>query len=146
MVEITSRSQKGAATKQMVILAILTSSMLSAGCTGSKDGTDKPSDDPSGDAGKPRQYLTEDNFRMLQNGMDKVSINPLLGGKEKPTNENVFGGPSDGFAPVGDIMVWEEGPRKVYAKFDPLTGKVITAKKVLGRGDSDRATREAARP
>jgi hypothetical protein len=108
---------------RLLLSLFLLCGALVAGCGGSNDGAKK-----SGEPGQmkndgPKQWLTAENFRLIQpKVMDKVSIIPLLGGPGRPTNEEIPG-------LLGETLVWEEGGRKVYVSFDRTTGKVTGATK-----------------
>lgn len=87
---------------------------LAAGCGDSQ----KP--DSKAGGGK-KEWLTEENFRKLQpKVMDKATVNAILGGTGKPTNVEKPG-------LFGEVLVWEEGNKKVYVSFDRVTGQMTGA-------------------
>jgi hypothetical protein len=104
----------------LTILALL---LCLSGCSGKTDdknkADDKKTSEKKTDDGKPRSFVTAENFDRIEIGMMKAQVVQILGGFGKPAPVGAEG-------LLGDIWMWEEGDRTIYVSFGldmKVTGK-----------------------
>jgi hypothetical protein len=105
------------------VLALILGLTL-AGCSGKgedkKTGDDRKESDSKKDDGKPRSFITAENFDRIQAGMTKPDVAQILGGFGKPAALGTEG-------LTGDILMWEDGDKVIFVSFG-LDMKVMNKK------------------